>query len=393
MTLPSLPFFMSAYFVFTLLKGIYFLINIALIVRLWRMLSLPDAPASARAARFALCVLTTALSLCLPLARSLDGHALWIKALTFLGNAWLAFVLYILVGWLILRVFFWLNHRFRWRDFSSNPTRWKLIGCAALACFSLLTCSIAWLNTQFVTTRAVQIAIPELSAPLTVVALSDLHLGRLASPAFLSRVIDEIEPHTPDLIMLAGDLLEYDFDAEDIPGARAAFARLTPRLGIWGVPGNHEYINGRGELSKDFLAQIGVRALYDQWVTLTCGQDRLLLIGRDDRSVRTRKTLPELLADAPQDGALKLLLDHQPYHLDAAEAADVRLQISGHTHNGQLFPFNIIVALLYENAYGYSRRGKTHYWVTSGAGTWGPRMRNTGLPEIVRINLVPARAL
>ncbi|MDR3086447.1 MAG: hypothetical protein LBU45_00600, partial [Azoarcus sp.] len=155
----------------------------------------------------------------------------------------------------------------------------------------------------------------------------------------------------------------------------------------------------RGELSRRLLAQIGIRILIDQWAIVgEAPGGKILLIGRNDRSAvkftgLERKTLPEITADVPELAAgagnyLKILLDHQPFHLEEAEAAGVDLQLSGHTHNGQLFPFNLLVRALYENAYGHSTRGKTHYWVTSGAGTWGPRARTTGRPEIVLIDLV-----
>ncbi|MDR1849941.1 MAG: hypothetical protein LBQ75_07865, partial [Zoogloeaceae bacterium] len=124
---------------------------------------------------------------------------------------------------------------------------------------------------------------------------------------------------------------------------------------------------------------------------------KILLIGRNDRFVergsagQTRPTIPEIIADVPEEDrdAVKILLDHQPFNLGAAEEAGVFLQLSGHTHNGQLLPFNLVVVMLFENSHGYSRRGQTHYWVSSGVGSWGARIRTTGRPEIVLIDLVP----
>ena len=87
--------------------------------------------------------------------------------------------------------------------------------------------------------------------------------------------------------------------------------------------------------------------------------------------------------------ALKILLEHQPDDLEGAEKAGVFLQLSGHSHNGQFFPLNFIVPFLFENAYGYYRRGQTHYWVTSGVGAWGPRIRTSGRSEIMLIDLIP----
>jgi predicted MPP superfamily phosphohydrolase len=215
------------------------------------------------------------------------------------------------------------------------------------------------------------------------------------SPVFFDKLVDLIASTSPDLVLFAGDIIEYDFDSSDIAAITATLQRLKPRLGVWGVLGNHEHIGGRGELRKHLLKQIGFRILVDEWAEVGEAEgERILLIGRNDFSSRRfagheRKALDEILADAPVDGRLKILLDHQPHDLAAAEAAGVYLQVSGHTHNGQLFPVNWIVAAMYENAYGHSTRGGTNYWVTSGAGTWGPRVRTSGRTEIVSIDLVP----
>ncbi|MDR0528268.1 MAG: metallophosphoesterase [Zoogloeaceae bacterium] len=379
---------MSGFHIFTLIKWLYAALNAGLIARLWLILS---ASGASRFTRWGSIGAAVFCSLAMPVARSLEGNGFWLKTLTFIGTAWLAFVLHVLLLWGVLDVFLLCGRRFGWASIQPEARAiWRARCCAGVAGFSLLLCLLAWINTQSLTTREVSLPAPEFwkGRPLVIAALSDLHLGRSASPEFLRKVVEQIAAAKPDIALIAGDILEYDFDAEDLPAVRAAFARLKLPLGLWGVPGNHEYIGGRGEISKRFLEEAGIRLLADRWVTLDGGAGKILLIGRDDRSV-ARKTLPELLRDAPEGDFLRILVEHQPFHLEDAEDAGVHLQISGHTHNGQLFPFNWLVAAIYENAHGYSRRGETQYWVTSGAGTWGPRMRTTGRPEIVRIELIP----
>jgi predicted MPP superfamily phosphohydrolase len=379
-------------YVFAVIKLLYVLLNIGFVV--WLFFSLRGTGLS-KAAHYGVCLLVAALSLAFPVARGLDGNGLWVTVLTFIGSFWLSLVLHGVLAWLLLWAFRVLNRRFRWISLApERQARRRLAGCAGVAGVALLVSTVGWINTQYPVVREVKLSAP-ISAPLRIVALSDTHLGRLASPDFFAKVVDLIEPLSPDLVLFAGDILEYDYEPSDAEATAAVLHRLKPRLGIWGVLGNHEYIGGRVELSRKLLDQIGIRILIDQWEELESAPgDRILLIGRDDLSIerfseRERATIAEITADAFGEESISILLDHQPFNLKEAEEAGVYLQLSGHTHNGQLFPFNWLVAAIYENSYGYSTRGQTHYWVSSGAGTWGPRVRTTGRPEVVLIDLVP----
>lgn len=182
-----------------------------------------------------------------------------------------------------------------------------------------------------------------------------------------------------------------DHLAVDEDGLLRQLQRLAPPLGIWGILGNHEYISGPVDVSIGILERAGIRVLRDSGVVL---DSRIALAGRDDLA-RThfagspRKSLAEILAEMDwQAGSAPLIvLDHQPRHLDDAEKAGAVLQLSGHTHNGQLWPYNHIVSLLYENARGHSVRGDTNYIVTVGTGTWGPPLRNNARLEVLLVEL------
>jgi predicted MPP superfamily phosphohydrolase len=377
---------------FVIFRWLYVIINAGLIARLYFALR----PGLARPLRVGICLLAAALSMTFSVSRSVEGNDFWARVLTFAGTFWLSFVLHVLFAWLLLGIFRLCNRYFRW--FVVAPERrahWRLVSCAAIAGVAVSLSAAGWLNTQYPVVREVRLPAPAGAPALRIVALSDTHLGRLASPEFFARVIDLIEPLSPDIVLFAGDILEYDFDPSDAGEIAALLGRLRPLLGVWGVLGNHEYIGGRVESNKRLLQRIGIRILIDDWAEVgERSGEKILLIGRDDLhgerfNGRKRKTLPEIIAGAPTEGRIKILLDHQPWHLEDAEEAGVYLQFSGHTHNGQIFPFNLLVAALYENAYGHSVRGQTHYWVSSGAGTWGPRVRTTGRAEVVVIDLVP----
>ncbi|MDR2365932.1 MAG: metallophosphoesterase [Zoogloeaceae bacterium] len=381
--------------IFTLIRWTYVAINIALIIGLY--LNLQRA-GWGRGLSVSLCLLAVVLSLAFPAARMLEGNGFCARALAFAGTFWLSFVLHTLLLLVLLGVFWCGNQVFHWvcisperAQYWRNVALWSVIGGAFF--ISLL----GWANTQQPVVRELRLETTAVTRSLRVAALSDLHLGRLVSPAYFSRLMETIAPLRPDMLLLAGDILD-DYHGLDMRAVRESLARLQPPLGVWGVLGNHEYIAGDADTSRRLLEVGGIRILRDEWTDVG-GQ--VLLVGRDDHSrarflggARRDKTLPEILADAPE--ALRqrpmIVLDHQPLRLEESEAVGAFLQISGHTHNGQLFPFNFVVRWLYENAHGYSRRARTHYWVSAGVGTWGPRVRTTGRPEIVLIQIDPEPA-
>jgi predicted MPP superfamily phosphohydrolase len=300
-----------------------------------------------------------------------------------------------LMAWGALGVFRLFNRRFGWFKIAPEAReQWRHRCCAGIVCAALLVCLGGAINMQFPVVREVKLPAPAGAGPLRIVALSDLHLGRLAGTRFLSGVADLIEPLKPDIVVFLGDILEYDFDPSEIEADAAVLRRLNPRLGIWGVMGNHEHIGEKGKLNMRYLNEMGIRMLADQWTVLEevwgrhADGGKILLIGQQDRYA-WQNPLEKTLANAPKDAALKLLLVHQPFNLWEAEKAGINLQLSGHTHNGQFFPLNFAAKILFENPYGHSMRGQTHYWVTSGIGTWGQRIRTSNRPEIVQIDLVP----
>jgi predicted MPP superfamily phosphohydrolase len=155
------------------------------------------------------------------------------------------------------------------------------------------------------------------------------------------------------------------------------------------VTGNHEYIGGV-EQAVAYLREHGVTVLRDSCVTLPSG---VIIAGREDRSSssfagKKRKDLSEIL-DGADTSKPVILMDHQPFHLEEAEHAGVDFQLSGHTHHGQLWPLNYITNAIYEISWGYLRKGATQYYVSCGAGTWGPPVRLGNRPEILHFRIIP----
>ena len=160
-------------------------------------------------------------------------------------------------------------------------------------------------------------------------------------------------------------------------------SQLHAPLGVFAITGNHEFYSGVPEEINKYLRAAGVRMLHD---SVALVDNSFYLVGRDDRTNPNRMKLSELVKGLQPD-LPKILLDHQPYALEQACENDIDLQISGHTHNGQFFPGNLFVKRIFEVAHGYKKKGKTHFYVSSGLGIWGPLYRIGTQSELVEIQL------
>ncbi len=206
-----------------------------------------------------------------------------------------------------------------------------------------------------------------LSKPVRVMLLSDLHLGHHNRKAEWQRWVDMINAEQPDLILVAGDIIDGYVRPLNDEDMAADFHQL--KAPVVACLGNHEYITGI-DRSLDFYRRAGITLLRDS--TLTVGD--LLIVGRDDRSNRHRKSTAQLLAGADRSKFI-ILLDHQPYHLEESQQCGVDFQFSGHTHEGQVWPISLIVHSMYEDAWGFCQKGDTRYYVSSGMGIWGGKYR------------------
>lgn len=206
---------------------------------------------------------------------------------------------------------------------------------------------------------------------LVAVAISDVHLGYGTGTKTLKRYVDLINDKDPDIILIAGDLIDNSLK----PLVEAPFDEvlneLNAPMGIYMVPGNHEYISGIEDCTEYLEERTGIRLLRDSIALLPNG---IQVIGRDDRSNRSRAELKELLDKADRSKPM-ILLDHQPYGLAETDSLMVDMQISGHTHRGQLWPLSILIDRMYEQSHGYRKWNHSHIFVSSGLSLWGPPFR------------------
>jgi predicted MPP superfamily phosphohydrolase len=221
---------------------------------------------------------------------------------------------------------------------------------------------------------------------LKIVLASDFHLGTANRNAWLEKVVAKINELKPDIIILPGDIVDMYVPRAGVSQMIGTLQKLSAPLGVFSVTGNHEYYGGLAK-NLEYLAKARVRVLQD--VALRINDD-FYLIGRKDRTALSfkedRKTLKEILSTVDTKLPL-ILLDHQPYRLGEAEEAGIDLQLSAHTHAGQLFPLNLLNKKIWEQYWGYLRKGKCQYYVSCGVGTWGPPVRTGSTPEIIQIKL------
>lgn len=222
---------------------------------------------------------------------------------------------------------------------------------------------------------------------LRIAMVSDIHFGPVIDAGRLEPLLERMEELKPDLVLLAGDIT----DGRLPPGAGRELAtvlgKIEAPLGIFAVPGNHDrdLRDDEGELMQALEAE-GIRVLKDRLVPI--GED-LYLIGRNDPRLHEgpeRVKLEELMKGIDSRKPL-ILLDHRPVDLEEARAAGIDLQLSGHTHRGQIFPANLITALIYEEDWGLLKKGNYHLIVSCGYGTWGPPLRIGNRPEVVSVTM------
>ncbi|AHF93001.1 metallophosphoesterase [Opitutaceae bacterium TAV5] len=324
------------------------------------------------------------------------------RACRLVGGIWLVTLPYwclITFAFEIVRIAARLRPSLVPQSLRQNPQRARtlgLLGSVLLVVLIFTAGYIRFLHPQ-VTRYAIHIdkpaipaasspaASPRLPQPLRVAFAADLHIGDIIGKKRTADYVRRINALNPDLILLAGDLLDNGLAPLVEQDIGAELAKLRAPLGVHAVLGNHETYSGADDCAAWF-SRYGIRVLRDKAVPLAGGA--LWLAGRNDATIRTRKPLAQLLADAGVDRTRPLiLLDHQPNDLVTPASAGIDLQLSGHTHNGQVWPISLVVARLYDVAYGHARRGDFQICVTSGLGLWGLPARIGTVSEIVDLEI------
>jgi predicted MPP superfamily phosphohydrolase len=306
-----------------------------------------------------------------------------------IGGFWLAFMLY---GFLFFLIFDIVLLALRIPGIISGDNillfrKWSLILTTVLS--SLLIAG-GFINAIIPVITKYDISINKPAGEiktLRVAAVSDIHLGSIIRKRSIKKLSGMLKKMKPDIVFLLGDIV----DGEIGPILRGDLLRYftCPKCsdGLYAITGNHEFIGG-GNRTIPYLESKGIRVLKDEMVILNGG---IQLIGRIDRDSyrfygKERLSLSDLMKQVDTTRPI-ILLDHQPLHLDETAQKGIDLQLSGHTHNGQMWPLNYLTAKIYELSYGYLKKANTHFIVSSGYGLWGPRVRSGSRSEVLLINI------
>jgi predicted MPP superfamily phosphohydrolase len=253
----------------------------------------------------------------------------------------------------------------------------------ALSVLALLAGIYGLLNARWIRTRRISVALPGLPASWRgrrAVLMSDLHLGHINGEAFSRRMVAMAAALQPDVVFIPGDL--YDGTEADLDRLASPFKELRPPLGIYFSTGNHEEFGGLAQ-KLEAISRNGMRVLNNERVTVDGLHIAGVPFGDSTSPIRLRAVLDGLALD-PDEASV--LLNHMPSRLPLVEHAGVSLQLSGHTHGGQFFPFTWLTSRVFGRfTYGLHRFGALQVYTSTGAGTWGPPMRLGTNPEIVLI--------
>ena len=294
-----------------------------------------------------------------------------------LASIWLGFANFFLLGaclswlaWDTIRIFP-----------APDPIDLRPLIAAAAFALAVLAGVYGLFNALSVRTRRVAILLPHLPAAWRgrrAVLMSDLHLGNINRAGFCRRIVRRAARLNPDVVFLPGDL--FDGTLGNLDRLIAPFKELAPPFGIYFATGNHEEFHNPA-VYVNAIARAGIRVLANEGVTVDGLHILGINYGESMSPIRAKATLEQI---GPGPGTASILLNHAPVRLPIVEQAGIGLQLSGHTHGGQFFPFTFLTRRIFGRfTSGLHRFGALQVYTSTGAGTWGPPMRVGSRPEIV----------
>jgi uncharacterized protein len=311
---------------------------------------------------------------------------------TWVGSFWLAAMIYFLLFVLLIDILRLINYITPIYPgiITSNYAATKLYILVSVVIIVVIAIVCGYINAISPRITRLDLAVHKHAGDLKklhILMVSDIHMGTVIGPRRIAAMVRKINGLSPDLILIAGDAVDEDLAPVIRHNLGANLQNLKAPLGVYGITGNHEYIGG-AEAAVAYLRKFGVTLLRDSVVLVN---NSFYIAGREDRdrerfTGKKRRSVAELLQDVDKSLPV-ILLDHQPFQLDQAEKAGVDIQLSGHTHHGQMWPASYITNAIFELSHGYLLKGNTHFYVSSGYGSWGPPVRIGTRSEIVDIYL------
>lgn len=309
-----------------------------------------------------------------------------------IGSFWFAYMLYFIIFLFLLEDIRIINHFFKIYPalIIENYQMVKVILFAVIVLVSSLIVGYGYYNSLNFKVKEVKLTLPKKDSKLNelnAVLLSDVHISVINDEKYLSKIVEKVNALNPDVVLIAGDLVDETGEYLKENGLGKSFLNLKTKYGVYASTGNHEFINGADGVIN-YLSTCGIKWVKD--TSLFIG-DGFNIAARNDSAIgsftgQKRKPLEEVLTSAEKNYPV-ILLDHTPFNLQAAADNGVDLQLSGHTHHGQLYPLGFITNMVYELSWGYKKKDNTHYYVSSGVGTWGPPVKLGSDAEIVNLKI------
>lgn len=329
------------------------------------------------------------------------------RILKFISNYWLGAMIYIVLVVIIVDVIRLILKRSRRVDQAKLASRRTFV-LNGTFCIILIfsVCLYGALNARHIRVTNYDVAIDKKAGELTslnIVLAADLHLGYSVGTAQMKQMVQKINAQNPDLVVIAGDIFDNEYEALDDPEELVRIlAGIQSTYGTYACYGNHDIqepilagftFHSKGKKVSDprmdeLLAAANIRLLRDETVEIA---DVFYLHGRPDyerpgRGITKRMSAAEITSSLDPEKPI-FVIDHEPRELSELADAGVDLDLCGHTHDGQLFPGNIVTKFFWENSCGYLKKGDMHNIVTSGVGVYGPNMRVATKSEICTIKV------
>ena len=307
------------------------------------------------------------------------------------GSLWLGAMVYLTLIFLLVDILRGVSHSpvlkgFFYFPWASEKGRWITAGVYGVTVLILVAGFFNARNPKVVRQPVVLDKVVP-GGSYKALLVSDIHLGIMIANGRLERLVELMNRQDADVILMAGDIFDEDLGPVIRNNLGDLLKNLRAKEGVFAILGNHEFYGHSGDATR-YLEDHHIRVLRDSAVTLPSG---VVTAGREDitgeRTFREkRKSLQDLLAGSDATRPV-IVMDHQPYHLSEVAKNPVDLQVSGHTHHGQLWPFNFITRAIFEISAGYGKIGNTHFYVSPGVGTWGPPIRTSSRPEVIVLEI------
>lgn len=383
------------------LSPVYIIVNIYLLIRIHRWLEACNPPFRKMWVLVVISLVYIFLAVSILIAFFLPAGSAR-RMMKLISNYWLGILLYLILSVLAVDLIYFLYFLIM---------KQRFIGHTAVAggiCAIAVLAVSAWgiINARMIHVTPYDITVNKEGGrldSLNVVLVADLHLGYNIGTSHMMRMVDKINEQNADVVVIAGDIFDNEYEALDDPEELASvLQKIRSKYGVYACYGNHDVeerilagFTFGGSKKKEssvqmdeFLEKADIHLLRDEAVLI---DHSFYLYGRPDamrpgRGIVRRKTAAELMQELDTEKPV-IVLDHEPNELQELADAGVDVALCGHTHDGQMFPANLITALIWENSYGYLKKDHMHTIVTSGVGVFGPNMRVGTIAEICPVKI------